>query len=107
MTPTQYETMVATGVAPCGCAREMLGVDSVGEETWSVGHTCNPNRTEESAAANATNNDLQERAALKVVSVVANEGPEIRRFRAKARGRAGAFNRPTSHITVVVEGQGA
>ena len=64
-------------------------------------------KTIESAAANATNNDLQERAGLRVVSVVANEGPEVRRFRAKARGRAGAFNRPTSHITVVVEGQGA
>ena len=60
----------------------------------------------ESAAANAANNDLKDREKLKVVSVRADEGPTVRRFRAKARGRAGAFNRPTSHITVVVDEDG-
>lgn len=63
-------------------------------------------KTLQSAAANATNNDLKESGALKVKSITANEGPEIKRFRAKARGRAGAFNRPTSHITVVVDEDG-
>jgi large subunit ribosomal protein L22 len=57
----------------------------------------------ESATANATNNDLKDREKLKVKSVTANEGPMIRRFRPKARGRAGAFNRATSHVTVVVD----
>ncbi len=63
-------------------------------------------KTIQSAAANATNNDLKEAGALKVQSIIANEGPEVRRFRAKARGRAGAFNRATSHITVVVDEDG-
>lgn len=57
----------------------------------------------ESAAANAANNDLKDRARLKVLSVSADEGPIVKRFRAKARGRAGAFNRAISHITVVVD----
>lgn len=64
-------------------------------------------KTIESAAANAVNNDLQDRAKLKVVSIFANQGTQIKRFRAKARGRAGAFNRPASHITVIVNGEGA
>ncbi len=57
----------------------------------------------ESAAANAQNNDLKERANLMVVKITADKGPRVKRFRPKARGRAGAFNRPTSHIKVTVD----
>ena len=57
----------------------------------------------QSAAANAEHNDLQSRNSLKIVKIVADQGPTLRRFRPRARGRVGAFNRPTSHITVEVQ----
>jgi large subunit ribosomal protein L22 len=56
-----------------------------------------------SAAANAENNDLQDRESLVVKKIVADKSVTMRRFRPKARGRAGAFNRPTSHITIEVD----
>lgn len=46
-----YAKMRETGIAPCGCALEIM-VAGDGTETVSVGHTCNPNRMEESDAAN-------------------------------------------------------
>lgn len=55
-----------------------------------------------SAAANAEHNDLQSRNSLKIVRITADKGPRLKRFRPKARGRVGAFDRPTSHITVEV-----
>jgi large subunit ribosomal protein L22 len=61
----------------------------------------------ESAAANAQNNDLKERAGLRVIKVTADGGPPVRRFRPKARGRSGAFDRPTSHVTVIVDEEGS
>jgi large subunit ribosomal protein L22 len=63
-------------------------------------------RTIRSAVANAENNDLMSREDLKIVSVTADEGPTLRRYRPKARGRVGAFNRPSVHLTVVVDEQG-
>lgn len=56
-----------------------------------------------SAAANAENNDLQDRESLFIKRIVADKSITMRRFRPKARGRAGAFNRPTSHITIEVD----
>jgi len=56
-----------------------------------------------SAAANAENNDLQDRDALVIKRIVSDKSVTMRRFRPKARGRAGAFNRPTSHITIEVD----
>lgn len=56
-----------------------------------------------SAAANAENNDLQDRESLFIKRIVADKSVTMRRFRPKARGRAGAFNRPTSHITIEVD----
>lgn len=56
-----------------------------------------------SAAANAENNDFLDREKLVITRVVADKALTLKRFRPKARGRAGAFNRPTSHITVEVE----
>ena len=60
-------------------------------------------KTVQSAAANAENNDLQDRDSLVITEIYANKGPSLKRFRPKARGRVGAFDRPTSHITVIVE----
>lgn len=60
-------------------------------------------KTIQSAAANATNNDLKDSAKLRVLEIFANQGTPVRRFRPKARGRVGAFDRPTSHMTIVVD----
>ena len=56
-----------------------------------------------SAAANAENNDLQERETLVIRRIIADKSVTARRFRPRARGRAGAFDRPTSLITIEVD----
>ena len=56
-----------------------------------------------SAAANAENELLASPSDLRIVGVHANEGPRLKRFRARARGRAGRVMRRNSHITVVVD----
>ena len=55
------------------------------------------------AAANAENNLLLEPTALRIVGIYANEGPTLKRLRAKARGRAGRILKRSSHITVLVD----
>ena len=40
---------------------------------------------------------------LRIVEIYANEGPRIKRFRARARGRVAKIIRRNSHITVVVD----
>jgi large subunit ribosomal protein L22 len=39
---------------------------------------------------------------LKVVAIHADEAPTLRRYRARARGRASSIHRRSSHITVIV-----
>ena len=56
-----------------------------------------------SAAANAENEIFASPQNLKIVEIYANEGPSIKRFRARARGRAARIIRRSSHITVVVD----
>ena len=60
-------------------------------------------KTLRSAAANAENNEAMDRDNLRIVSIVADQGPSLRRYRPKARGRAGAFDRPSCHVTVLVD----
>jgi large subunit ribosomal protein L22 len=55
-----------------------------------------------SAVANAVNNDLQDADELFVLACFADEGPTLRRFRPRARGRASRIRKRTCHITVVV-----
>ena len=55
-----------------------------------------------SAVANAVTNDLQDPDELYVVACFADEGPTLRRFRPRARGRATRINKRTCHITVIV-----
>lgn len=57
----------------------------------------------QSAAANAENNYALDTAELRVKRAYAGEGRTLKRFRAKARGRAGSILHRTSHVTVVVE----
>lgn len=55
-----------------------------------------------SAVANAINNDGQDASELYVIACFADEGPTLRRFRPRARGRASRINKRTCHITVIV-----
>jgi len=55
-----------------------------------------------SAVANAVNNDEQDADELKVVACFADEGPQLKRFRPRARGRAMRIRKRTCHITVIV-----
>jgi large subunit ribosomal protein L22 len=55
-----------------------------------------------SAAANAENNFQMEPADLRIVNIFTGEGRTLKRFRARARGRASRILKRSSHITVVV-----
>ena len=55
-----------------------------------------------SAASNAENNFQMEPADLRIVNIFAGEARTLRRFRARARGRANRILKRSSHITVVV-----
>jgi len=55
-----------------------------------------------SAVANAVNNDDQDAEELFVIACFADEGPTLRRFRPRARGRATRINKRSCHITVIV-----
>lgn len=56
-----------------------------------------------SAAANAEHNFALDRDALRIRTIVVNDGPSLRRFRAKSRGRVGMYQKRSGHITVTVE----
>ena len=56
----------------------------------------------ESAAANAAENHDMEEEGLFISSILINEGPILKRFRPRARGRATRIRKRTSHLTVVV-----
>ena len=55
-----------------------------------------------SAVANASHNDAMPPEELYVSACFADEGPTIKRFRPRARGRTGQILKRTSHITIVV-----
>ena len=55
-----------------------------------------------SAIANASNNESISEEELYVTKIFADNGPRLKRFKPKARGRAGAFDRPSSHLTIEV-----
>lgn len=56
-----------------------------------------------SATANAEHNYALDRDVLRIQSVVVDDGPTLRRFRAKSRGRVGMYQKRSGHITVTVE----
>jgi len=56
-----------------------------------------------SAVANAVNNDSKVAEDLYVKACFADEGPTLKRFRPRAKGRAGQILKRTCHITIVVE----
>lgn len=56
-----------------------------------------------SAASNAENELFARTEDLRITEIFANEGPRMKRFRARARGRVSKIIRRNSHITVVVD----
>lgn len=60
----------------------------------------------ESAIANAEHNDGADVDELKVKTIMVDEGPIMKRFMPRARGRANQIFKRTSHVTVVVEESG-
>src|SRR3954449_2607512 len=59
-----------------------------------------------SVAANAENNEDLDPEDLWIKEIFVDEGPTMRRFRAKARGRVGRINKRTCSITVIAEARG-
>jgi large subunit ribosomal protein L22 len=59
-------------------------------------------KTLKSAIANAEHNHALDVEDLIVAEAYADEGPTLRRFKPRARGRATRINKRTSHITIVV-----
>lgn len=55
-----------------------------------------------SAVANADQHGEMDVDALVIKNIIVNEGPMLKRFRARARGRATRILKRTSHITVIV-----
>jgi large subunit ribosomal protein L22 len=59
----------------------------------------------ESAAANADHNHNLKPGTLNIVEIAVSAGPRLKRYRPAAHGRALPFQRKTSHIRVVVDGE--
>jgi len=55
-----------------------------------------------SAASNAENNFDMNKDALYISECYADQGPTLKRFRARAQGRAASILKRSSHITVVL-----
>ncbi len=55
-----------------------------------------------SAVANAENNNELDRTQLYISKAFVDQGPSLKRWRARAYGRADIIKHRTSHITVVV-----
>ena len=58
-----------------------------------------------SAAANAESNFQMSPSDLRIVSIFADEARAMKRYRPRARGRAGPIRKRSSHVTVVVAEQ--
>jgi large subunit ribosomal protein L22 len=57
----------------------------------------------DSAVSNAVSTEGLDRAGLVVAKAMVDEGPTMKRWRARAQGRASRINKRTSHITLVVQ----
>ena len=60
-------------------------------------------KTLQSAVANAEHNHALDAEDLFISEAYADEGPTIKRYRPRARGRATRIDKRTSHITIVVD----
>jgi large subunit ribosomal protein L22 len=59
----------------------------------------------ESAIANAEHNNGADVDELRIAAVCVDEGPSMKRFHARARGRGNRITKRTCHIKVVVSDQ--
>ena len=59
-------------------------------------------KTLRSAIANADHNAGMDIDSLIVQNIIVDQGPSMKRFRARARGRGARILKKSSHITVVV-----
>ena len=59
----------------------------------------------QSAKANADHNHNLKPATLQITQITVTPGPRLKRYRPAAHGRALPFQRKTSHITVIVDGE--
>lgn len=57
----------------------------------------------ESAVANAENNHEMDVSKLYISEIYADQGPTMKRWRARAQGRAGMILKKSSHISVVLK----
>jgi len=67
---------------------------NAGGPIWQVIHA---------AAANAKHNYCLDKKKLIVNEAFADEGPKLKRIRARAQGRAYKILKPTCHITIVMK----
>ncbi len=58
-----------------------------------------------SARANADHNHNYKPATLQIIEISVTPGPRLKRYRPISHGRAHPFQRKTSHIRVVVDGE--
>jgi large subunit ribosomal protein L22 len=58
-----------------------------------------------SAAANAEHNDGYKPSTLQIVEISVTAGPRLKRFMPVARGMAHPYQKKSSHIRVVVDGE--
>ncbi len=78
--------------------------EAIGILTYASKAACEPVlKLLNSAIANAENNLELNRDDLYVAEVYANQGPTLKRFRARARGSASPIMKRTSHITIVLD----
>jgi len=56
----------------------------------------------ESAIANAEHNEGADIDELKVKTIYVDQGPSLKRFTARAKGRGNRITKPTCHIVVTV-----
>jgi large subunit ribosomal protein L22 len=80
---------------PVDDARAMLGL-TPRSASQAIGKVLN------SAVANAEHNHSLDAEDLVVAEAFADEGPTLKRFRPRARGRATRIRKRTCHITIVV-----
>ena len=60
-------------------------------------------KTIKSAAASAENNYQMSSSGLRIVKIFADQGPTLKRYRPRARGRVSPILKRSSRITVIVE----
>ncbi len=62
-------------------------------------------KTIASAKANADHNHNYKPDSLQITQISVNHGPRTKRYRPAAHGRALPYQKRTSHITVVIDGE--